>query len=32
MSRWLGAETFVSFDKKAVRPIEAQGDAATLLS
>lgn len=30
--RWLGAETFVSFDKKAVRLIEEQGEAARLLS
>jgi len=30
--RWLGADTFVSFDKKAVKLIEAQGDAAQLLS
>jgi predicted nucleic-acid-binding protein len=29
---WLGAETFVSFDKKAVRLIEARGEAARLLS
>jgi predicted nucleic-acid-binding protein len=29
---WLGAETFVSFDKKAVRLIEAQGKSAKLLS
>ena len=28
---WLGAEIFVSFDKKAVRLIEAQGVAAQLL-
>ncbi len=28
---WLGAETFVSFDKKAVKLIEAQGEAARLL-
>jgi predicted nucleic-acid-binding protein len=26
--RWLGADTFVSFDRKAVRLIEAQGEAA----
>ena len=26
--RWLGAETFVSFDKKAVRLLQAQGEAA----
>ncbi len=30
--RWLGAETFVSFDKKAVKLIEAQGDSARLLA
>ena len=29
---WLGAETFVSFDKKAVKLIEARGEAARLLS
>jgi predicted nucleic-acid-binding protein len=29
---WLGADTFVSFDKKAVRLIEAQGKPARLLS
>jgi predicted nucleic-acid-binding protein len=29
---WLGAEAFVSFDKKAVRLIEAQGPAARLLA
>lgn len=29
---WLGAETFVSFDKKAVRLMEARGDAARLLT
>ncbi len=29
---WLGAETFVSFDKRAVRLIEAQGKSAKLLS
>jgi len=29
---WLGADTFVSFDKKAVRLIEAQGRSAKLLS
>jgi predicted nucleic-acid-binding protein len=28
---WLGADTFVSFDKKAVRLIEAQGKSARLL-
>ena len=28
---WLGAETFVSFDKKAVRLIGAQGQSARLL-
>jgi predicted nucleic-acid-binding protein len=29
---WLGADTFVSFDKKAVRLLEAQGLSAELLS
>ena len=29
---WLGADAFVSFDKKAVRLIEAQGRSARLLS
>jgi predicted nucleic-acid-binding protein len=29
---WLGADTFVSFDKKAVRLIEAQGGSVRLLS
>jgi predicted nucleic-acid-binding protein len=29
---WLSAETFVSFDKKAVKLIEAQGQSARLLS
>ena len=29
---WLGAEIFVSFDKKAVKLIEACGEAARLLS
>jgi len=29
--RWLGAEAFVSFDRKAVRVMEAQGVAARLL-
>jgi predicted nucleic-acid-binding protein len=29
---WLGADTFVSFDKKAVRLLEAQGGSARLLS
>jgi predicted nucleic-acid-binding protein len=28
---WLGADTFVSFDKKAVRLMEAQGRSAQLL-
>ena len=28
---WLGAETFVSFDRKAVKLVEAQGEAARLL-
>jgi predicted nucleic-acid-binding protein len=29
---WLGADTFVSFDRKAVRLMEMQGKAARLLS
>ena len=29
---WLGAETFVSFDKKAVKLIEAKGEAVRLLA
>jgi predicted nucleic-acid-binding protein len=29
---WLGAETFVSFDKKAVKLLQAKGDAARLLA
>jgi predicted nucleic-acid-binding protein len=29
---WLGAEMFVSFDKKAVKLMKAQGDSARLLS
>ena len=29
---WLGADTFVSFDKKAVSLIEAQGKSAKMLS
>jgi predicted nucleic-acid-binding protein len=29
---WLGADTFVSFDKKAVNLLEAQGKSALLLS
>ncbi|HEY7296378.1 MAG TPA: type II toxin-antitoxin system VapC family toxin [Xanthobacteraceae bacterium] len=29
---WLGAETFVSFDKKAVKLMQARGEAARLLS
>jgi predicted nucleic-acid-binding protein len=29
---WLGADTFVSFDKKAVKLLEAQGKNALLLS
>jgi predicted nucleic-acid-binding protein len=28
---WLGAESFVSFDKKAVKLVEAQGQSARLL-
>jgi predicted nucleic-acid-binding protein len=28
---WLGAETFISFDKKAVKLIEARGESARLL-
>lgn len=30
--RWLGADAFVSFDKKAVQRVEAQGEVARLLS
>jgi predicted nucleic-acid-binding protein len=30
--RWLGADTFLSFDKRAVRLLEAYGDSAQLLS
>ncbi|HWL19238.1 MAG TPA: type II toxin-antitoxin system VapC family toxin [Bradyrhizobium sp.] len=30
--RWLGGDIFVSFDRKAVRLMEAQGDSAQLLS
>jgi predicted nucleic-acid-binding protein len=30
--RWLGAETFVSFDRKAVKLLHAQGESARLLS
>jgi predicted nucleic-acid-binding protein len=29
---WLGAETLVSFDKKAVKPMKARGESARLLS
>jgi len=29
---WLGADTFASFDKRAVKLLEAQGQAARLLS
>jgi len=29
---WLGADTFVSFDKRAVKLVEAQGASARLLS
>jgi predicted nucleic-acid-binding protein len=29
---WLGAETFISFDKRAVRLMEAQGGSARLLT
>jgi len=29
---WLGAEVFVSFDKKAVKLMEAQGETVRLLS
>lgn len=29
---WLGAEVFLSFDKKAVRLLQAQGETARLLS
>ena len=30
--RWLGAETFVSFDKQAVKLMKARGDSVRLLS
>ena len=30
--RWLGAETFVSFDKKAAKLMDAQGESIRLLS
>lgn len=30
--RWLGADAFVSFDKKAVKLMEARGEAVRLLS
>jgi predicted nucleic-acid-binding protein len=30
--RWLGAETFVSFDKEAVKQVKAQGETARLLA
>jgi predicted nucleic-acid-binding protein len=30
--RWLGADTFVSFDQRAVKLIQAQGEPARLLS
>ncbi len=30
--KWLGADTFVSFDKKAVALIKTEGDLAHLLS
>ena len=30
--RWLGGETFVSFDKRAVKLLESQGSAVRLLS
>jgi len=30
--RWLGAESFVSFDRKAVRILEARGEAVRLLA
>jgi predicted nucleic-acid-binding protein len=29
---WLGAETFISFDKKAVKLMEARGESVRLLS
>lgn len=29
---WLGGDAFVSFDKKAVRPLESQGEVVRLLS
>jgi predicted nucleic-acid-binding protein len=28
---WLGAEVFVSFDKKAIKPMQAQGESVRLL-
>jgi predicted nucleic-acid-binding protein len=30
--KWLGADTFVSFDKRAVKLVEAQGGSARLLA
>ncbi len=30
--RWLGADTFVSFDKKAVKLMDQRGESAQLLS
>ena len=30
--RWLGADTFVSFDKKAIKLIEEQGESVRLLA
>jgi predicted nucleic-acid-binding protein len=30
--KWLGGETFVSFDKEAVKLVAAQGSSARLLS
>jgi len=30
--RWLGADTFVSFDKRAVKLMAAQGEPARLLT
>jgi predicted nucleic-acid-binding protein len=29
---WLGADSFISFDRKAVKPIEARGKSARLLT
>lgn len=29
---WLGADTFVSFDRKAVKPMDVRGESVRLLS